>query len=206
MATFVPKKNRTEHFVQKASDSQDNANAQVANDLVIVARIGAAYGIKGWVKIHPFSHSPDALQNASRWWIAPYIPEQNHANALWQQVKPKGFKPHADVWVGTCQGWLDRTHAEQFKGWQIAVSRTEFPQTDEDEFYWVDLLGMSVINRQGEDLGAVADLLSTGPQTVLVIRHETTGIERLIPFVDAYIDAVDQPERRIRVDWLPEYD
>ena len=65
---------------------------------------------------------------------------------------------------------------------------------------------MSVVNRQGEPLGQVADLLSTGPQTVLVIRHEATGLERLIPFVDAYIDAVDQPERRIRVDWLPEYD
>jgi 16S rRNA processing protein RimM len=55
-------------------------------------------------------------------------------------------------------------------------------------------------------LGTVQDLLSTGPQTVLVIQDEAAGIERMIPFVDAYIDAVDQPQRRIRVDWQPDFD
>ena len=207
MATFVPKKNRTEHFVQKASDSQDHANAQPANDLVVVARIGTAYGIKGWVKIHPFSHSPDALQNASRWWIAPYIPEQDYANASWQQVKPTGFKPHADAWVGTCQGWFDRTHAEHFKGWQIAVSRTEFPQTDEDEFYWVDLLDAQVVNQEGVVLGVVTQLFENAAHTVMHVVSQSSDTEKpleyLIPFVSAFVGQVDvqsQP-KTIAVVW-----
>ena len=108
------------------------------------------------------------------------------------------------------QGVDDRNITEALQGSRIFIPRSKFPPPKKGEFYWVDLLGMAVVNRQGDELGQVADLLSTGPQTVLVIRHEAAGAsapqERLIPFVDAYIDAVDQPERRIRVDWLPEYD
>ena len=198
MATFVPKKNRVEIPAVKTNESQDHAVAQSADDLIVVARIGVAYGIKGWVKIHPFSHSPDALQNARRWWIAPYIPEQKNENTSWQQVKPKGFKPHTDVWVGTCEGWIDRTYAEQFKGWQVAVSRSEFPQTDEDEFYWVDLLDAQVVNQEGAVLGVVTELFENAAHTVMHVVSQTSAstntaksAEYLIPFVSAFVGQVD---------------
>ena len=77
MVNFVPKQKRVQEPAQQATKTvktQSNTIVQQMDDLIIVARIGVAYGVKGWVKIHPFSHSPDALQNATRWWIAPYIP------------------------------------------------------------------------------------------------------------------------------------
>ena len=99
----------------------------------------------------------------------------------------------------------DRNAAEARKGARNFVSRASFPKADDGEYYWVDLLGLSVVNRQGELLGMVADLIDTGPHTVLRIVAEAAAgaepVERLVPFVDAYVDAVDLPGRRITVDW-----
>ena len=93
------------------------------------------------------------------------------------------------------------------RGARIFVPRSDFPQTQADEYYWVDLIGLDVVNREGVALGQVRELLSTGPQTVLVIAYEQDGKphERMVPFVSAYVDKVELPERRITVDWQPDY-
>jgi 16S rRNA processing protein RimM len=88
------------------------------------------------------------------------------------------------------------------------VSRASFPKAGKDEYYWVDLIGLDVINRQEEALGVVKELLSTGAQTVLVLEYtEADGKpqERMIPFVAAYVDDVDLKVRHIRVDWQKDY-
>ena len=87
------------------------------------------------------------------------------------------------------------------------MPRSEFPQAKADEYYWVDLIGLDVVNREGVALGQVQELMSTGPQTVLVLAYEQDGKpqERMIPFVSAFIDNVALPERRITVDWQPDY-
>ena len=90
--------------------------------------------------------------------------------------------------------------------------RSSFPTAGADEYYWVDLLGLDVVNREGVALGCVRDLMSTGPQSVLCIEYTATGedgastpAERMIPFVSAYIDNVDLAGRRITVDWHTDY-
>ena len=97
--------------------------------------------------------------------------------------------------------------AEKLRGARVFISRAAFPKTDDGEYYWVDLLGLSVVNREGVALGVVSDLMATGPQTVLVLAYEEDGKpqERLIPFVDAFVDEVSLPEKRITVDWQPDY-
>ena len=77
-------------------------------------------------------------------------------------------------------------------------------------FYWVDLIGLQVVNREGVALGQVSELLSTGPQTVLVLQavnpaDASKPLERMIPFVSAHVDAVDMHGKRITVDWQPDY-
>jgi 16S rRNA processing protein RimM len=104
----------------------------------------------------------------------------------------------------------DRNAAESLRGARIFVPRSSFPAAADGEYYWVDLLGLQVVNREGLDLGQVRDLMSTGPQTVLVIEAapEAEGgksIERMIPFVSAFVDGVDLPGKRITVDWQPDY-
>ena len=101
----------------------------------------------------------------------------------------------------------DRNAAEALRGARIFVSRAFFPQTAEDEYYWVDLIGLDVVNREGVALGRVRELLSTGPQTVLVLAYEEDGKarERMIPCVSAFVDKVDLPGKSITVDWQPDY-
>ena len=81
-----------------------------------------------------------------------------------------------------------------------------------DEFYWVDLIGLNVVNREGVALGCVRDLMTTGPQSVLCVEYsvpQTDGsmsvAERMIPFVSVFIDNVDMAEKCITVDWQPDY-
>ncbi len=116
-------------------------------------------------------------------------------------------KEHSDSVVACAHDIDDRSGAEALRGARIFVPRSSFPTAGEGEYYWVDLIGLAVVNREGMTLGEVRDLLSTGPQTVLVVvaQEGDKPVERMIPVVAAYIDAVDLPGRRITVDWQPDY-
>jgi 16S rRNA processing protein RimM len=109
--------------------------------------------------------------------------------------------------VAWAQGIDDRDAAQALRGARIFVPRSSFPVTTQDEYYWVDLIGLQVVNREGVALGQVQEMMSTGPQTVLVLAYEQDGKaqERMIPFVSAFVDKVDLPEKCITVDWQPDY-
>jgi 16S rRNA processing protein RimM len=190
-------------------------------DALELGGIAAPWGVKGWFKVHAHSDSPEALFHARDWYLLPSDrPRKKPLPATEQapqalaapvftgcvRVRIREIKPHGGGIVAQIRDVDDRNITEALQGSRILLPRSAFPPPKKGEFYWADLLGMSVVNRQGLALGTVHDLLSTGPQTVLVIDDAATGTERMIPFVDAYIDAVDQPERRIRVDWQADYD
>ena len=186
--------------------------AELPDDAVEMGRISGAWGIKGWIKVHAFSAGSDALMAARTWYLQPPVPPFDRgfkALAGTLAVEVAEVKPHADTLVALCAASTDRTAAEGLKGARIFMSRSEFPATtDPDEYYWVDLLGLRVTNREGLDLGVVKDLMATGAHSVLVIEYpqgEATA-ERMIPFVAAYVDSVDTTARLIRVDWQPDYE
>ena len=187
--------------------------ADLPADAVEVGRILDAWGIKGWFKVLPHSASPEALFSSKRWFLQP--PDKARAPAVARDfpfagtvlLKIREAKEHSGSLVACAQDDLDRNAAESLRGARIFISRASFPSTAEDEFYWVDLIGLSVTNREGVELGQVKDLMSTGPQTVLVVVQEAGGqtLERMIPFVSAFIDQVDIAGGRITVDWQPDY-
>ncbi len=181
--------------------------AELPADAVEVGRILDAWGIKGWLKIQPYSASPEALFSSKRWFLQP--PERGAKAAFDGTVRLsiKEAKEHADTLVASAHEIPDRTAAEGLKGARIFVSRASFPTPAEGEYYWVDLIGLAVVNREGLPLGHVTELIATGPQQVLVIGYQAEGkaLERMIPFVDAYVDEVDLQARRITVDWQPDY-
>ena len=179
-------------------------------DAVEVGRILDAWGIKGWIKVQPYSSDPQALFSSRRWFLQP--PDAPRASkpgtVLPRLLKITDAKDHGDRVVATAQEVPDRSAAEALKGARVFVSRASFPSAEADEFYWVDLIGLDVVNRQGERLGAVADLLDTGAHAVLRVVDDSGSsepVERLIPFVGAYVDQVDQSARRITVDWGLDY-
>jgi 16S rRNA processing protein RimM len=181
-------------------------SAELPADAVEVGRIADAWGIKGWFKVLPYSASPEALFSSKRWFLQP---AERGAKTFVGTVllKIKEAKDHSDAVVATSNDIPDRNAAELLKGARIFVSRASFPTPETDEYYWVDLIGLAVVNREGVDLGHVRELLHTGPQTVLVLAYEEDAKpkERMIPFVSAYIDTVDLAGRRITVDWQADY-
>ncbi len=196
--------------------------AALPSDAIEIGRITDAWGIKGWFKVLPHSASPEALFSAKQWFLLPsqrsMKPQRGQeASAIAQPAWTDALlldihevKNHSDTVVARAHGIEDRNGSEALRGARIFVPRSSFPAAAEGEYYWVDLMGLRVFNREGVDLGQVRDLMSTGPQTVLVIEAlpDTEGgkpVERMIPFVDAFVDGVDLPAKRITVDWQPDY-
>jgi 16S rRNA processing protein RimM len=99
------------------------------------------------------------------------------------------------------QGCEDPEAAQAFKGWRIAVPRSEFPRLPKGQFYWVDLIGAQVVNRSGLVLGTVQGLRNNGAHDLLEVECAGTTSPTLIPMVAAYLDGIDLAEGRIRVDW-----
>ena len=197
--------------------------AEMPADAIEVGRIADAWGIKGWFKVLPHSASPEALFSSKRWYLLPSDRQSGASKSPSQKatataaaaaqpvvLKIKEAKDHADTVVACSLDVVDRNQAEALKGARIFVPRSSFPTAGTDEYYWVDLLGLDVINREGVALGQVKELMSTGPQTVLVLAQasEEEGkppLERMIPFVAAFVDNVDLLGRKITVDWQLDY-
>ena len=186
------------------------------DDAVEVGRIVDAWGIQGGLKVQPFSADPQALFSSRRWFLKP--PETPVAKPgaaiprLPRLLKITQAREQGALVVARAQDVPDRNAAEALKGARVFISRQSFPTAKDGEYYWVDLIGLSVVNREGALLGTVADLLDTGAHCVLRVQRPDAApgakadeAERLIPFVDAYVDAVDLAGRRITVDWGLDY-
>ncbi|MBP8287738.1 MAG: ribosome maturation factor RimM [Rhodoferax sp.] len=180
--------------------------AELPADAIEVGRIADAWGVKGWFKVLPYSADPEALFSSKRWFLLPTEKGVKTFDGV-GQLKIKEAKPHSDTVVASAHEVDDRTAADALRGARIFIAKSSFPTPRKDEYYWVDLIGLSVVNREGLSLGQVSELLSTGPQTVLVMQDQVDGqtLQRMIPFVAAYVDDVDLAARRILVDWQPDY-
>ena len=188
--------------------------SSLPDDAIELGRIQDAWGIKGWVRVQPHSADTEALLASSQWFLMP--PEARFARGFSAfsgcvDVVVSEVKAHTDGLVAQIEGVNDRNTAEALKGVRIYLPRSAFPATPEGEYYWVDLIGLDVVNREGVHLGVVRDLMPTGPTSVLVLEYTETvdgaaqNAERMIPFVAAYVDDVDKAARQITVDWQPDY-
>ena len=158
---------------------------------VVVGRFGAPYGIKGWVKFVSFT---DPVEN-----ILEYRPWRVQRDARWLDVAVDEVKAHGKGFVAHVRGVDDRNAAERLTGQEIAIPEEALPQAAADEYYWKDLIGLGVVTRDGTELGTVDRLFEAGPNDVLVAVRD--GAEVMIPFVSAYVLAVDLDAKRIEVDW-----
>ena len=185
------------------------------DDAIEVGRILDAWGVKGWLKILPHSTAPEAMFSAKSWFLqAPDAKFRPGFNAFSGTVaiSVDEAKTHSDSVVAKIAGLDDRNDAEALRGCRIFLPRSSFPAASTDEYYWVDLIGLTVINREGVALGCVRDLMATGPHSVLCVEYMSASEdgtpvkdERMIPFVSAYVDAVDIAGKCITVDWQPDY-
>jgi 16S rRNA processing protein RimM len=163
--------------------------------MVVMGKIVGAQGILGWVKVQTFTEYLDSLLDYGIWYVGN---EQS-----WRPLQVLEANVHGKVVVAKLEGIADRTAAEKYKGQLIAVPRAELPEQEEGEYYWSDLVGLSVENLAGDKFGTVDSLLETGANDVLVVKGD--GGEKLIPFIDSVIKQVSLKDKTIRVDWQADY-
>lgn len=166
-----------------------------------MGRVIGAQGILGWVKIKTYTESVDSLASYPVWWLG----DEKHP---WREVSFETFAVHSKGLVAKFPGINDRTTAEKYKGLLVAVPRSSLPQQPENEYYWSDLMGLTVINLAGECLGMVDNLMDTGANQVLCVREvspEGNRGELLIPFIASAIKQVDLTNKVIHVDWSADW-
>jgi len=164
--------------------------------MVIMGRVASAFGIKGWVKIQPFSDYVDSLLDYKTWYLG-------QEQGPWRKVEVLQSETHHKTLAALFTDCPDRTAAEKLKGVLIAVPRSSLPEQEEGEYYWSDLLGLAVLNEAGVRLGMVAKLLESGANSVLCVQAEAREI--LIPFVATALKQVDIKKKAILVDWSADY-
>ncbi|WP_054284815.1 ribosome maturation factor RimM [Gulbenkiania mobilis] len=165
------------------------------NDLVVMGHVSGAFGVRGWVKIHADTEYADSLFDYPVWWL--------NSGQGWKAYTLETGAVQPKALVAKLEGVDDRDVAAALRGCRIAVPRSELPPTEEDEYYWSDLIGLEVFNREDAFLGRVTDLMATGASDVLVLQDGDT--QRMIPFVSQYIVDVSLANCRIVADWGLDY-
>jgi 16S rRNA processing protein RimM len=168
--------------------------------MVVMGHVIGPFGIKGWIKVFPGTEAIDGLLAYPTWWIG-------RDNGGWQEIAVTDSHINdrtLAVKLGEC---ADRTEAALLKGMQIAIPRNrlpDLPKNGDNGYYWSDLMGLTVINLQGDKLGIVSGFIETGANDVLKVEDPTAG-EKLIPFIDQVVVNVNLDLCQLVVDWGVDY-
>jgi len=162
---------------------------------IVVGRITGLYGVRGWVKVYSWTEPREAIVGYSPW--------QVKIGGGWREMQVVDGRRHGKGVVVRLEGCDNRDVAATLLGAEIAIFRSQLPDTAAGEYYWTDLVGLKVVNREGVELGVVKNLMETGANDVLVVQGER---ERLIPCLfGKVVVEVDLEHRLMRVDWDPEF-
>ena len=167
------------------------------DDVVVMAQVAGAFGIKGWLKLHTFTESPDSLDAYASWLL------KGEDGKGWQEYELEDFAVNAKGAVAKLKGCDDRTAAEKLGKHDIGIPREALEDAGDGEVFWIDLIGCEVVNVAGEKLGKIETLLETGANDVLVVKQGTEEI--LIPYVDEVILKVDREAKLVTVNWNQDF-
>lgn len=162
----------------------------------MLGALHGAYGLKGWIRVQPFQDTA-ALLSSKHW-------QHVSTDGKVTPLEVEKAKIHGAGVVAKIQG-IDTPEAASSLRGAIALYREDFPETQEDEYYWVDLIGCSVVNKEGKAIGVVKGLIDNGAHDILAVK-KPDGKEVLIPFVEDYLESVNTQGKEIVVDWDPSWD
>ena len=161
---------------------------------ILLGRVLGAFGVRGELKLHSFTDPPAKVLKYQPWVLVHRGVEREVANARGRDTA-KGV-------LLTLPEVVDRDQAEALAGAEIWVPRSRLPAPKPGEYYWVDLEGLRVVNREGVLLGTVSHLFETAANDVIVVAGDR---ERLVPFLDDFVLGVDFDARQVTVDWDPDF-
>ena len=165
------------------------------DDVVVMARVAGAFGIKGWLKLHTFTQTPDSLDAYASWLLK--------GSKGWEEFELEDFAVNAKGAVAKLKGCDDRTTAESLTNRDIGIPRAALDDAGDGQIFWIDLIGCEVVNIAGDKLGKIETLLETGANDVLVVKLGTE--EMLIPYVEDVILKVDREAKLVTVNWSEDF-
>jgi len=147
--------------------------------------------VRGWVKVAPQRGVAEALVAARQWWLG---------DKAWRVEEAR---VHSATVIARLAGIGTREQALALKGSRISVPRGALPDAQDGRYYLADLVGLDVVNAEGQKLGVVRQWFSNGPQDVMQLAGGDR--ERLLPWVPSVVKKVDLEARRVEVEWQADW-
>lgn len=169
-----------------------------ASDTIVIGKIGAPYGVKGWVKVTTYTDEIEGVFDYTPWLLGD----------AGKEYTVDHWRTHNKGVVAKLVGVETRDDAESIKNLDVSIKAQQLPQLADDEFYWRELVGMKVVTESGYDLGVVKEMFETGANDVMLVRANPNDAfgqkERMLPYLyEQVIKKVDKQARTITVDWDP---
>lgn len=166
----------------------------VGKDMVLMAVIGAAHGIRGEVRVKPYGDDPLSFTD-----YGPLVTEDGS-----RTFEVLNARVQKTVVITRFKGIDDRNQAETLNGLNLYIPRDRLPEPEEDEFYYSDLEGLAVISTAGEDLGKIVAVQDFGAGDLLEVRPKR-GRTFYIPFTKAFVPEIDLEAGLVKVDLPDDY-
>ena len=164
----------------------------------VVGKLGSTYGIRGWLRIYSSTEQAESIFDYQPWFLT--------IKGEWQSIELENWRYHNHEIIVKLKGVDDRETAQILANVEIGVDLSVFPELEEGDYYWHDLIGCTVVNLEGYTMGTVTEMMETGSNDVLVVKANTKDAfgkqERLIPFLyEQVVKRVDLTTKTIEVDW-----
>ena len=173
-----------------------SATPEKADDLIVVGKIFSVHGVRGEVKVYSFTDPIENLLSYRNWTL-------RRDGSVKQVELVSGRSTQKDL-VAKLKGLDDRDEARLLSGYEICISRSLLPNLTNGEYYWYQLVGLKVIDQLGQLFGKIDHLLETGANNVMVVKPCAGSLddrERLLPYTEQCVLAIDLGAGEMRVDW-----
>lgn len=161
----------------------------MTEDLITVGKVTGHYGVKGWLKVFSYTQPMENIANYSQWYVG---------GELFKGIKAK---KHGKTMVVYFKGMDSRESSQKFIGLEIQISTDELGQLPDNEYYWMQLIGLVVSDIDGNTLGVLDSMFETGANDVIVLK-DSEGREHLIPYIlGGTVVQVDLVNNTMTVDW-----
>ena len=160
------------------------------NKFVVMGKVVGSHGIKGWLKIQPFTEEIKTLGKFSSWFLSKDEVE-------WIEFRVESSSIQGRTVLSKIEHINDRNGADRLRGCLIGINKIDLPELEKGKYYWSDLIGLEVVNQTGFNFGVIDSIMETGSNDVLVIKDEK---EWLIPYLDNVVLKIDLEKKNILVD------
>lgn len=166
-------------------------------EVVVVGRFGRFFGIWGWIRVVlSASLTIEYFMKLSKIFI------RRRKSELWQKLAIDGLKLFNDTILLKIKGYNSKEEVSKLTNADLGILRKDLPKLGDDEYYWSELIGLTIINNSGQNIGIVKSIITTGSNDVLVVEGDC---RRLIPYISEVIMKIDLENRSILVDWGFDY-